>query len=90
MALDYFSQARKLLMMYVRSIRESNFRLFVSSLRDIFHECLHWTICITGELLSLDVENWEILESFPNEYFIISKSRRTFSKLAINHAGAKQ
>ena len=38
------------------------------------------------ELLSLNMENWELFESFANEYFIITKSRRTFSKLAINQA----
>ena len=82
------------LMMYVRSIREGNFKLFVSCLRDIIPwmfalDHIHYArslIVHVAELLSLEAENREIFESFVGGYFTISKSRRTFSKLAIEQA----
>ena len=39
-----------------------------------------------AQLSSLEAENREIFESFVSGCFIISKSRRTFSKLAIDQA----
>ena len=81
-------------MMYVRSIRGGNFKLFVSCLRDIIPwmfaldhiHYVRWLTVHVAELLSLEVENREIFESFVSGYFTISKSRRTFSKLAIDQA----
>ena len=47
---------------------------------------VRWLTVHVAELLSLEVENREIFESFVSGYFTISKSRKTFSKLAIDQA----
>ena len=82
------------LMMYVRSIREGNFKLFISCLREIIRwmfalnhiHYVRWLAVCISELLSLEVENREIFESFVSGHFIISKSRTAFSKIAIDQA----
>ena len=82
------------LMMYVRSIREGNFKLFVSCLSDIIPSIFaldhihyaRWLTVHIAELLSLKAENRETFESFVSGYFTTGKSRRTFSKLAIDQA----
>ena len=84
-------------MIHVQNIRESNFRLFVSCLPDIISwmfamyriHYARWLAVHNGELLSLVVENREIFEKFAGGYFIISKSKGTFSKLVIYHAQEK-
>ena len=80
------------LVMHIRTIREGSFKLVVSCLRDISPwifaldhiHYVRWLTVHVAELLSLEAENREIFESFVNGYFTISKSRRTFSKLAID------
>ena len=64
-------------MMYVRSIRGGNFKLFVPCSHDItpwmfaqdHMPYVRWlTVCI-GKLLSLEVQYREIFKSFVSEYF---------------------
>ena len=82
------------LMMYVLSIREGDFKLFVLCLCNIIPwmfalDYIHYALWLTvhiAELLSLEAENSKKLESFVGKYFTISKSKRTFSKLAIDKA----
>ena len=82
------------LMMYVLSIREGDFKLFVLCLCHIIPwmfalDYIHYALWLTvhiAELLSLEAENSKKLESFVGKYFTISKSKRTFSKLAIDKA----
>ena len=42
-----------------------------------------WHTVHIGELLSLELQNKEIFERFDCGYFIISKSKGTFSKFVI-------
>ena len=55
---------------------------------DFIHYALWLTVHI-AELLSLKAENSKKLESFVGIYFTISKSKRTFSKLAIDKANGQ-
>ena len=84
-------QLETLLVKYVLSIREDNFKLFNLSLCDIILwmfalDHIHYTRWLT-ELLPLRVEDRKTFEIFISRCFAINKSRRTFLKLLIDQGG---
>ena len=83
-----------LLFMFVRSLRQADFDLFVRSLRDIIPwmfalDHVHyarWLPVFLEDLLALPSEQRHTFECFLKGYFTIKKSNRDFSNIGIDQA----
>ena len=93
----YWSQTMALqlaVLLLVRSIRESNFDLYVCSLSEIIpwffaldrHHYARWGAVHLRDMLMLPVKHPEIAEQFVSGRFTVNRTKRPFSSIACDHA----
>ena len=82
------------LLIFVRSIREGNFRLYVSSLKQVvkwYYTCDHyhyacWVTVQLHDLVNLPYTSPYLYQCFSDGYFAFQKSDRKFSLMEIDQA----
>ena len=82
------------ILMFVRSIREGNFKLYIQTLKQPipwFFALDHinyarWLPVHLRDIVSLPEKNPELLNEFSAGKFVIHKTHRSFSGIAIDHA----